>query len=198
MDYDNPLLRTKIAEQNIADATARTKKSLQNFETENTENRKAYERFYTNLALFSSGTIALSITYLGYLKNIPNKSVLYPKILIASWSALMLCLFTSLFCTFFHTHYRHFSRLRDYLENLSEQKRIQTQELDNLIVVNPQDKQSAKERFAQEAETHSKDKTWAKKREDIFTHLWIWSARTAQVTFPLGIALLMFFAIKNI
>jgi hypothetical protein len=56
MDAEHPLLRSKIAEQNIADATANTKKALQNFEAEDTENRKAYERFYTNLALFSSGT----------------------------------------------------------------------------------------------------------------------------------------------
>jgi hypothetical protein len=31
--------------------------------------RSVNERFYYNLALFSAGTIALSVTYLGYLKN---------------------------------------------------------------------------------------------------------------------------------
>src|SRR5208283_5641704 len=124
---------------------------------------------YTNLALFSSGTIALSITYLGYLKNIPNKSVTHQKVLVASWISLMLCLFASLFCTFFHTHYRHFARLRDYVENLSKQKSIQAEEIDHLVLANsPQERQSAKERFAQDAETHRKDKTWAKRREDIF------------------------------
>src|ERR1019366_9565373 len=179
-------------------ASANTKLAREKFETEITENRKAYERFYTDLALFSSGTIALSITYLGYLKNIPNKSVAYPKVLIASWIALMLSLLTSLFCTLFHTHYLHFARLRDYVENLSKQKRIQAEEIDNLVLVNnPQEKESAKERFAKDAETHSKDKTWAKKREDIFAYLWIGSARGAQVTFCWGIALLTFFAIKN-
>lgn len=198
MDYEHPLLRSKIAEQNIADAEANTKKALQNFEAENTENRKAYERFYTNLALFSSGTIALSITHLGHLKNIPDKSVTHPRVLIASWIALMVCLLTSLFCTLFHTHYLHFARLRDYVENLSNQKRIQAEEIDNLVLANnPQEKQSAKEKFVKDTETHRKDKTWAKKREDIFAYLWIGSARAAQVTFVLGIALLTFFAIKN-
>jgi hypothetical protein len=31
---------------------------------ESEENRRAYERFYNNLALFSGGTVALSVTYL--------------------------------------------------------------------------------------------------------------------------------------
>jgi hypothetical protein len=124
---------------------------------------------------------------------------MHPRVLVASWIALILCLFTSLFCTFFHTHYRHFARLRDYVENLSTQKRIQAEEIDNLVLVNtPEEKQSAKEKFARDAETHSKSKAWAKKREVIFTCLWIGSARVAQITFPLGIALLTFFAIKNI
>jgi len=49
-------------------------------------NRSANERFYNNLALFSGGTVALSITYLGYLKTL-SKPVQHQRWLIASWIA---------------------------------------------------------------------------------------------------------------
>jgi hypothetical protein len=44
---------------------------------------------------------------------------------------------------------------------------------------------------------YGKSKEWAKKREDIYTWLWIWSGRVARFTFPGGIGLLVFFAVKN-
>ena len=89
---------------------AARKAAHQKLEEEAVENRKAYERFYNSLALFSSGTIALSVTYLGYLKSLSNKAVMYPKTLIASWLVLLLCLIASLFYSFFNTHYMYFAR----------------------------------------------------------------------------------------
>jgi len=51
-------------------------------------NRAGNERFYNNLALFSSGTVALSVTYLGYLKTL-SKPVQHSGWLMASWVSLL-------------------------------------------------------------------------------------------------------------
>ncbi len=66
-----------------------------------------------------------------------------------------------------------------------------------IVNLTPVERQVTKERFAQEAKDFGKTKEWAKKREDIYTALWIWSGRVARVTFPCGIGLLVFFAIRN-
>ena len=189
-----------FAEKHIRDAAELTKSTKQRLEEEAVENRKAYERFYNSLALFSSGTIALSITYLGYLKSIPNRVVMCPKTLIASWLILLVCLIASLFYTFFNAHYMHFARVKEYMEKLIDQKETQAREIDNLAVVNlttPAEKQLMKERFLTQAKDYGENREWAQKRENIYTALWIWSGRVSRFSFPLGIGLLTFFAIKN-
>ncbi len=189
-----------LAQKRIDDAASLRKTVKQKFDEESAENRRAYERFYNNLALFSSGTIALSVTYLGHLESIPGKTVIYPKTLIASWLVLLVCLIASLFYTFLNAHYMHFARLREYIDKMIEEKETLVEELDKLVIVNltdPLERQATKERFAQQARDYGKSEEWAKKREDIYTALWIWSGRVARFTFPLGICLLVFFAIKN-
>jgi hypothetical protein len=73
---------------------------------EGATSRQTNERFYNNLALFSGGTIALSVTYLGYLKTVP-KIIQHPRWLVASWTASILCVACSLFWTFIYGHYSH-------------------------------------------------------------------------------------------
>jgi hypothetical protein len=52
--------------------------------------RNANNRFYNNLALFSGGTIALSVTYLGYLKTL-SRPIQHMHWLMGSWIALIVC-----------------------------------------------------------------------------------------------------------
>jgi hypothetical protein len=40
-------------------------------------NRQSYEKFYNQLALLSGGSIALSVTYLGYLKTVTNHPLIH-------------------------------------------------------------------------------------------------------------------------
>lgn len=190
-----------LAQTRIEDAASLTKAVRQKLEEEASENRRACERFYNSLALFSGGTIALSVTYLGHLESIPGKTLAYPKALIASWLVLLVCLITSLFYTFLNTLYMHFARLTEYIDKRIRQKETQVEELDNLRIVNlsdPPERQATKEMFAQQAREYGKDKEWAKTRADIYTALWIWSGRVARFAFPAGICLLVLFAIKNI
>jgi hypothetical protein len=74
-------------------------------------NRQANERFYNNLALFSGGTVALSITYLGYLKTLP-RPIQHPRWLMVSWVAMVTCAACSLLWSFFYGHYVHYARGR--------------------------------------------------------------------------------------
>lgn len=83
-----------------------------------------YDRFYNNLALFAGGTIALSVTYLGYLKTLP-KPIVHVQFLSTGWVALFVCLVTSLFYTLFHAHYGSYYYARAYSEAVK--KRYETE-----------------------------------------------------------------------
>ena len=102
----------RFAQQNVVDAQARTKAALQKFEDESIRIRESSDKFYGSLALFSGGTIALSITYLGYLKSAPGRVIIHPRILIAAWIVLLVCAVACLFCPLLNSYYTHFARLR--------------------------------------------------------------------------------------
>jgi hypothetical protein len=182
-----------LAKKHVDDAAAARKAAREKLEEESLENRKAYESFYNRLALFSSGTIALSITYLGYLKGIPNKAVMYPRILIASWLVLLACLVASLFYSFFLTHYVYYSRVREYMQKLADEKQTNLDEMDNLPLANtPEELQVARERFAADATTLKGKASFSLRRERVYLWLWTWNGRLARFAFPVGIGLLVF------
>src|SRR5580658_8649997 len=74
----------------------------------NEESSGRDERFYNSLALFSSGTVALSITYLGYLKNLPTPTIQHPHWLIVCWICFLTCILCSLFWLRTYGHYIHY------------------------------------------------------------------------------------------
>jgi hypothetical protein len=190
----------RFAQQSVLDAQARTKVALQKFEDESIRVRESSDKFYGSLALFSGGTIALSITYLGYMKSTPLRAIHYPRVLIASWIFLLVCAVVSLFCPLLNSYYVHFARLRIYVSSLVEQKETLVEEMDRLYITNmttPEEKQGQKDRFNKEAEARGKDAKWGKRRESISDVLWTAFGWTARLSFPIGLGLLMFFAAKN-
>ena len=86
---------------------------------------------------FSGGTVALSVTYLGYLKTL-SKPIQHPRWLIASWVSLMICAACSLFWTFVRGYYSHYSRARENDEVVKEQYEIEAKEIPNLKIANLQ------------------------------------------------------------
>src|SRR6266852_4770080 len=60
-----PNARQYFAQKHIEAAEKHLSAIEENLFKEGQEDRRAFEKFYNNLALFSGGTIALSITYLG-------------------------------------------------------------------------------------------------------------------------------------
>jgi hypothetical protein len=90
----NPL----VAKQRLENARQATYATYEKLQEMSLENRRSWERFYNNLALFSGGTIALSITFLGYLKASSN-AVSHKSCLVVSWVLLVVCAVSSLFYT---------------------------------------------------------------------------------------------------
>jgi hypothetical protein len=163
-------------------------------------NRAANERVYNSLALFSSGTVALSITYLGYLKTL-SKPV-HPRWLMASWVSLMTCAACSLFWTFVYGRYAHYFLERERAESLKEKHEIEAKEINTLSrsIANLQTRaqldafRNPRLEAAAACEKNAKD---SERREKFYMHMWRWLGRIAHVGLLLGLVLLLAFAIKN-
>jgi len=95
-----------LAQKRIEDAARLAGATEDKLQEEAAEHRRAFEGFYNNLAMYSGATLALSVTFLGYLKNLPG-SISVEWLLLGCWICLLVCVIASLFCPYFHTHYLH-------------------------------------------------------------------------------------------
>src|ERR1700722_4950537 len=116
-----PHVASVFAHQRM-DAAAQLVKTIDQARRQQAEqDRQSYERFYSNLALISGGTIALSVTFLGYLKSLPKVVIIQDeKSLVASWLCLLLCIGTSLSYILFNTHYGFYFMNKAYFEALQK------------------------------------------------------------------------------
>ena len=194
-----PNAKAHFSKQHMDDAAEKVAAVADKRLQESEENQRAYERFYNNLALFSGGTIALSLTYLGYLKSV-SKIVLHPLWLVGSWLLLFLCLVCSVFYVFFVTRYGHFYGNREYCEAVKKRYETEIKEVGNLNVVNLQT-ESEIEAYAaprrEAARISGKNANWNERRETFYQFIWRWSGRLARLTFLAGFGLLLAFAIEN-
>jgi len=166
---------------------------------EGQEDRRAFEKFYNNLALFSGGTIALSITYLGYLKSV-GRPLLHQKLLTASWVSLFVCLLLSLLYVLVNLYYGHQFRQRELAEAKKKKFETELEDIPKLDVVNlqtPQQLAAFRNPRVQAVETCSKNAADHAKKEKRYFRVWVWAGRIGQLGFALGIGLLLWFAISN-
>ena len=162
------------------------------------ESRRVYERFYNSLALFSGGTIALSITYLGYLKTLDSQP-LGTYFLVGSWISLFVCLLTSVFWSFVNAHYFHYAIERECSSAAKEQREAEADGIYSFNVVNitRQELETFETKLRQVAMDWERKADQNKTKEDWYLRGWLLLGRIARVSFVLGIALLLSFAIKN-
>ena len=163
------------------------------------ESDQVYERFYNNLALFSGGTIALSVTYLGYLKTTEH-AVFYKRVLMASWATLLVCLSMFFVLVFFCTHYGHYFRHREYAEATRRRYQTELDEFGNLDVVNLKTREEIEAFKAPRLEAvkvQTASAAFYKAREKRYQLTWVWMGRIARIAFLSGIVLLLAFAIAN-
>jgi hypothetical protein len=162
-------------------------------------NRQSYERFYNQLVLICGGTVALSVTYLGYLKT-TQSSIIHPGLLVTSWIALLLCLVISAFANFFYSFYMTFSRQAEYANRLAEMLEVEANELPyvgHLPVLTPSELARTIEERRETAKARQKDSRWNERRANVYWLVWKWGGLCARLAFVLGIASLIVFAIFN-
>jgi hypothetical protein len=163
------------------------------------EDRRAFEKFYYNLALFSGGTIALSITYLGYLKTLA-KTLSHQRLLMTGWAALFVCLLLSLNYVLVTLYYGHHFREREWAEAKKRKLEVEAQDIPKMGVENLRTSQEIAEFQAPRMEQAKKLAEIAAKHEELerrYLNLWRWSGRIAQLSFATGIGLILWFAISN-
>jgi hypothetical protein len=160
--------------------------------------RKSYETFYTNLSLFSGGTIALSVTYLGYLRS-RGTPVRLLAVLIASWACLLATVALGLFYSFLHSHYRYHARMREYQEALSTQKTAESDAVGKVPIVGlpPGEYEQERARLSKKADAYSSFARDLKKKEDRYYWMWRWGGFAARLLFVVGLVCLFIFATFN-
>lgn len=163
---------------------------------ESADNRKSYETFHTNLALFTSGTLALSITYLGYLKS-TGVSVIHIKTLIACWTCLMLTIPLALFVSFLHSHHISYGRMAEYQEAMSAQRKAEADSLGTLPVVNlkPDEVVAERDERLRASRKHGDAAAKARGKGELYYRLWRAFGFGARSTFVLGLFFLYVFAV---
>ena len=192
-------LHPQIAQKRIDEAAEQIKAVGELLREQENESRRAYESFYNNLALFSGGTVALSVTYLGYLKSLSSQpSGKY--LLIGSWSFLFICLLTSLFWSFFYSYYGYFARSREYFEARKKHREAEADGIRSLNIVNltQQQLQECQAELREVAQKWESKAAGNRTKEDLYSQVWLWCGRVARVSFLFGIGLLLAFAVKNI
>jgi hypothetical protein len=191
----NPLIaRRRVAR--ASDSLAATEQKLQE---ETTENRRAYERFYNNLALFSGGAIALSITYLGYLRTLRGP-VPYRTVLFAGWTSLAICLICSLLWTFFSSHHLHYARQGEIFEKQAGLRRAEAGAPTALPIVgvhSETEREQLFRRLLEDADRYRRIQEWAAGRARLYLVAYKWGGRASRFAFATGIVLLIWFAIAN-
>jgi hypothetical protein len=196
----SPSAKAHFAQKHMDDAAKNVAAVEEARRIDSEENARTYERFYNNLALFSGSTVALSVTYLGYLKTL-TVPVVHKGWLVGSWIAFFICLSSALFWSFFRTHYGHFFRNREYAEKVQKRYETEIEEIRHLRIENLQTNEEIAAFIGprrEAAATSKKNAGWNERREKVYSFVWIWFGRIARIAFVVGLGLLLAFAVKNI
>ena len=171
------------------------------------EIRSANERSYNSLALFSSGTVALSVTFLGYLKSLP-KPIQHPHWLMACWICLIVCLGSSLFWAFVYGHYTHYFHEWQTANAQKEQFETEANEYPTLArdcmsmqtkaPVSNQEIEAFQANRRKAASILDAKAAAAKRIENRYRRCWRVLGWFAQATFVAGLVMLLLFATRNI
>jgi hypothetical protein len=166
---------------------------------EGQEDRRAFEKFYNNLALFSGGTIALSVTYLGYLKTL-GKPLVFLPLLRTGWVALFCCLLLSLCYVIVNLYYSHHFRQRELADAEKRKFETEAEELPKMGLENlrePATIEAFVRKHMEAAQACASNVEHHQKLQDRYMNVWIWSGRSALAGFASGIGMLLAFAVLN-
>jgi hypothetical protein len=194
-----PDAKRYFAEKHIESAYKHLSAVEENLFKEGQEDRRAFEKFYNNLALFSGGTIALSVTYLGYLKT-AGKPVSHHWLLMGSWGSLFTCLLCSLIYVLLNLYYSHHFREREWAEARKEKFETEANEIQHMGIINMRTPHELADFQKSRSEAASKCIEVAERHENLqkrYLKLVLWAGRIAQLSFASGIGMLLAFAMSN-
>ena len=75
-------------------------------------------KFYYQITLLSSGAIALSITYLGYLQSNPAREIKIIGVLITAWACFIMSIIMSLGRNYHYGRFMHYSGSAAWFESM--------------------------------------------------------------------------------
>ncbi len=191
--------RRYFAEKRLDSAYKHLAAVQDRFFAEGQEDRREFQKFYNSLALFSGGTIALSVTYLGYLKGL-GTPLRHHGLLTASWVALFACLLFSFFYVIVNLYYSFHFREREYAIAHKKKFEAALSEFPELDIVNLQTPQEIAEFRTPREEAIQIYAARAGRHEskgNRYLAVWRWAGRIALLGFASGIGLLLWFAVLN-
>ncbi len=187
-----------ITHSDLQDAQKHSREIRDRLEAETVESRKANNTFYSSLALFSGGTVALSITYLGYLRNTTHP-VIHSRLIVASWACLLAAVPLSLFYPFLHNAYTYYARMAEYLNARAQQRISESEVALKLPVVNlpPDERESEASRRRNAADSLKKQAVTCRRWEEFYYFMSQWGGLASMLLFVVGLVLLFWFATSN-
>jgi hypothetical protein len=195
-DQLTPLERKTIADE--MEAAQKQTAEIRKVMTEEGEaNRKSWETLHNNIAIFSSGTIALSITYLGYLQN-GGAAITHPRTLFASWGCLMACVPMSLFVTFTHTYYRAYERFAQYARARRDQKKAEADALgvSKVVGMTMKEVQDEIDDLLKRSNQHHEESKKMKRKSRMYELIWRTLGVGSRVLFCVGLFLVLLFGFR--
>ena len=191
--------RQKVAAERVDAARKHVYDIVEERFKEYKEFREGIEKLYSTLALFAGGTIALSVTYLGYLKSV-SPMLCYHWLLHAAWITLFASLICSLLFIFFNMYYAHYARGHELAEARKKQFEVEREEIPLIGFSNLQDPTELGEFTKRRDEligkmgtTITDEKKW-EKFYLVLRRICQWVAWTGYVG---GIGMLLWFAVSN-
>jgi hypothetical protein len=198
--------REGLAQQRMADASRVADALREQRAKEAADVVLALERFYNNLALFSGGTLALSVTFLGYLKSV-HVAVAHRGLLLGAWAALLSCVICSLFFAFFNRSYSSYAFTRRHQEAAKKKHEVEAEEIQHVVPTDVPWIGQAQWTRAELDEYIGKQRQAArdlepmirssKFQEKAYRLAWRCSGILGRVGFLVGLVLLLMFAISN-
>lgn len=196
-----------FAQQRTSRAAESVTVTLDAQRKDNEVNRESNERFYNGLALYSGATIALSVTFMGYLKTL-GKPLGHPRWLITAWTCLLVCAACSLFWTFVYGLYSFFFHEWQAADATKTKHEIDAKEFGTMArgaqsvqtqaPISQKEIEDFRSNCLKGASIYGERAEKAKRRETFYLYLWTWLGRVARICFLVGLGFLLAFAIKNL
>src|SRR6185437_3803950 len=187
-----------VAEQDLRSAQDRSKKVKDQLAVEQAESLKVYEAFYTHLALLAGGTVALSVTYLGYLQH-SEFEIAHIGLLVGSWTCLVVTIPLSLFVSYVHAHYTYYARMAEYQRAIAEQRRAEAGLIGRVQIVDLAEEQMPAERGRLNEAARKCEESARKlsKFERFYFNAWKVDGWAARGLLSIGLIVLLLFASWN-